>query len=127
MFTESGIVLNFRPVPGVKIETDTNKKASILVKDIQKNVLDCKRFVEAVTGEVAKIEDKVKLVEKKVKGLEKDKSRKLPWSEELTKLMSELVEMKKKKKKQKKKRKRRRSEKEPKQQKKKRSEKSPNK
>ena len=54
-----------------------------------------------------------------MKGLEKEKSMKLPGSEELTKLWSELVDIEKKKKKQKKKRKRRRSEEEPKQKKKK--------
>ena len=68
---------------------------------------------------LAGIEGKLKLVEKKVKGLEKEKSRKLPGSEEFSKLWSALVEKKKKKKKRKEKRKRRRSEEEAEQKKKK--------
>ena len=83
-----------RPVAAVKIEKDRNKKALILLKNIQTSISDCKNCLASVTGWLADTEDKVKLVKKKVKGLEKDKSRK-----ELSKLMSELVEMKKNKKK----------------------------
>ena len=86
-----------RPVAAyciVKIEKDRNKKALILLKNIQTSILDCKNCLASVTGWLADTEDKVKLVKKKVKGLEKDKS-----SKELSKLMSELVEMKKNKKK----------------------------
>ena len=53
-----------RPIPGAKIETDRNKKALILLKNIQKSVSDCKNCLDAVMGWVAEIEDKVKLVKK---------------------------------------------------------------
>ena len=76
----------------VKIEKDRNKKASILLENIRTSILDCKNCLASVTGWLADTEDKVKLVEKKVKGLEKDKR-----SKELSKLMAELVEMKKNK------------------------------
>ena len=98
MFCSIGSHLK-KPVSGPKTERDSKEKALVLVEDLQKTVSSCRKLLHTVMDGLAGIEAKLKSVEKKVKGLEKDKSRKLPRSEELTKLMSELVEMKKNKKK----------------------------
>ena len=80
-----------------------------------------------LTDRFVGMEAKLKSVERKVKGLEKEKSMKVPGSKEfISRLWSAFVEKKKKKKKQKEKRKRRRSEEEV-EQKRKRPEKSLNK
>ena len=108
-----------RPVSGLKTETDRKEKVLVLVKDLQKTVSSCKKLLHTLVDGLVGIEEKSKSVEKKVKGLEKERSRKLPGFEEFSKLWSALVEKKNKKKKQKKKRKRRRSEEEVEQKKKK--------
>ena len=85
-----------------------------------KNCLKLQKVTSHVDGWVCGNRGKVEIIERKVKGLEKEKSMKVPGSKEFaSRLWSAFVEKKKKKNKQKENRKRRRSEEEAEQKKKK--------
>ena len=91
---------------GPKSEADSKRKVLSLVKDLQKTVMACKNSLHRITDQVVGIQEKLELVEKKVKVLEKEKSRKHVPSEKLSdKVDEQILKMlrEKEKKKQKKK------------------------
>ena len=76
------------------------------MEDLQKTVTICKKLLNGITEQFVGIQQKLEFLERKVKGLEREKSNKHPYSEVISgEVREQILKMLKKNKKKKQKKK----------------------